>query len=223
MRLPSPDVRRSLEQQIVKYHSQVGEAAAYLTSRGINAQAIEKFQLGYTGNTDNYSTRNRLAIPYLTPAGPWHVKYRCISTHDCKTEKCKKYTYEGGQQQHMFNASVLLDAERVVLVEGELDAVSVSQCGVPAVAYPGAQTFRANKHWRYCFDSCDEIIIVADGDPPDDKGLGVGEREANEVARSLRDSVPGDVHVIVLPDGEDSNSFINEHGYEEYLLTIGWL
>jgi DNA primase len=223
MRLPSPDARRLLGSQIEKYHRQVGEVEAYLTSRGISRQSINRFKLGYTGNTDNYSTRNRLAIPYLTPAGPWHIKYRCIEDHDCKEAKCKKYTYEGGQQQHMYNASVLLDAERVVLVEGELDAISVSQCGVPAVAYPGAQTFRSNKHWRFCFDSCDEIIVVADGDPPDEKGMGVGEREATEVARTLRDSVPGDVDVVVLPLGEDSNSLIQRDGYEEFLLRIGWL
>jgi DNA primase len=223
LRLPSSASRALLEQQVQKYHSQVGEVVPYLTSRGLNQQAIDRFKIGYTGDTDNYSTRNRLAIPYLTPAGPWHIKYRCIEQHDCKEAKCKKYTYEGGQQQHMYNAAVLLDAERVVLVEGELDAISVSQCGVPAVAYPGAQTFRSNKHWRFCFDSCDEIIIVADGDPPDDKGMGVGEREATEVARTLRDSVPGDVDVVVLPQGHDSNSLIQQEGYEDFLLRINWL
>lgn len=185
----------------------MNSAKAYLDSRGINPESIEKFQLGFdTGS-------RRLTIPYLTPAGPFAVKERCIADHNCKDTNHPKYLYEQGTVPHLFNAPALLQADLAVVVEGELDAISVDQLGLTAVAYPGTSTWKSNPCWRWCFDSLTEVVVVADGDDQ-------GRQSAARVADSLRAAVSADVRVVNLPDGEDSNSYINRFGEAEYLEKV---
>lgn len=208
---------------VTKYHDQIqeGGAADYLTSRGISRRAIDRFQLGYTGEDSRY--RNRLAIPYLSPAGPWCIKYRCIEDHDCTNHG--KYVYDEGTEIHLFNAQTLLTADRVVIVEGEMDAISAEMAGVPAVAFPGVEMWKKNKHWRWLFDSVDEVTVVADGDAPKEgKTQGVGEIAGRSVADSLRTALPElDVRLVVMPVGHDSNSYLNSEGQMAFLDLIDWI
>lgn len=185
-------------------------AKAYLDSRGISPDAINQFQLGLDAES------GRLTIPYLSPAGPWAVKYRCIIDHNCKDAGHGKYLYDSGAGIHLFNASALITADQAVVVEGEIDAISVTQLGLACVAYPGTAMWKANPHWRFCFDSLTEVIVVADGDD-------VGRKAAREVADSLRVAVSADVRVVNLPDGQDSNSYIHQFGELEYLERLDLL
>lgn len=221
MRLPSTASRNSLAVEIQQQHEKLleaGPAISYLTERGISLDTIERFQLGYDGGS-------RIVIPYLTPAGPLHRKYRCMWRHDCKAEGHAKYTYDEGIDQHLYNPQTLIGADRAVIVEGELDAISVEQAGINCVAYPGAQTWLKQFHWRWCFDSLDEVIVVADGDTPrGTETQGVGEIAARQVAKSLRDALPDVlVNVVVLPVGQDSNSYIQEHGVTDFVERVGWI
>lgn len=229
--MPSAAQRNSLAELVATYRDQMpgSGAEAYLTERGINRRGTEKFQLGYTGDTADRATSNRLAIPYLTPAGPWQMKYRCLEDHDgtCKDNRHGKYVYDDGAQQLLYNTQTLLAADRAVVVEGEIDAISVEMAGAPCVAYPGAETWRKNRHWAWVFDSLDEVIFVADGDDPEknprETGMGVGEEAARQAADLLRNSLPDlEIQVHVMPVGHDSNSFINEYGPLDYLEQIGW-
>lgn len=210
MKLPSSVARNSLAEKIRDAHRNVSSASHYLDSRGISTDSAELFQLGVADG--------RLTIPYLTPAGPLLIKYRCLQKHNCKEHGHGKYMYDTGASLHLYNASVLLTAELVVVVEGEIDAISVTQLGVPAVAYPGAGQWKAHPHWRWCFDSLDDVIIVADADEP-------GRKAAANVAESLRQSVSADVRVIHLPgdDGTDTNSYIAQHGEHNYLQRLDLL
>lgn len=238
--MPSAEQRNSLAQQVRAYHDQIEEGGAerYLTDRGFTRRTINRFMLGYSGDTGE-KTSGRLTIPYLSPRGPWQVKYRCLERHDgtCKENRHGKYIYEDGAELLLYNADTLLTADRVVIVEGELDAAMVEQCGAPCVGYPGVDSWKKSRYFRWCFDSVDEVIVVGDGDPPEkhprnkdkapgDPGWvdhGVGEEAAKAVANDLRTSLPDlDVRVVVMPVGHDSNSFIVEHGQLDYLETIGW-
>ena len=208
-RPPSHEQKQSQAALVEKYHGQIAEGGVqdYLTSRGITRRAIDRFKLGSDGT--------RLVIPYLTPAGPWQFKYRCVKDHNCKDEHGGKYAYDDGAQQLLYNTQTLLTADRVVIVEGELDAISVEMAGAPAVAYPGVTNWQ--KWFAWCFDSVEEITVVADGDEP-------GEKAATSVADSLRSRLPDvDVRRVVLPAGEDSNSFINNEGQLAYLERIGFI
>lgn len=230
MRLPSPSARNSLAEQVTRYHSQVaGPATSYLADRGIYQQAIDRFQLGYTGETGTW-LRNRLSIPYLTPAGAVGMKYRCITDHrqdsgdiDCKDLGHPKYGGEDDAAVHLFNAQVLRTATTVVGVEGELDAIAGEMTGFAHVGVPGTGVWKSNPHWVWCFDNVEEFVFVADGDEPKPgKKIGVGEELADTVCRSLRQHYPDMfVRKVVLPVGQDPNSFINGSGDIPYLEQIG--
>lgn len=210
IKLLSPSLKAALAEKIDQAHRNAHSAKAYLDSRGITEESTTKFLLGLDSAT------GLLTIPYLTPGGPWIVKYRCIQQHDCKELGHGKYTYEPGSGIHLFNAQALLNTDLVVLTEGELDAISVDQLGVAGVAYPGTSMWKANPHWRWCFDNVDDIVVVADGDDP-------GRKAATAVSESLRSSVSADVHLVLLPEGEDSNSYINKFGPTDYLERLDLL
>ena len=214
MRIPKAAHREALSELVTGYQERLagpdgGNCRQYLEQRSIGQWAIDKFQLGFDGE--------RLVIPYLTPTGPWQLKRRCIAAHDCKDTSHPKYIYDDGAAPHLFNAQTLRTAETVALVEGEMDAVSVEACGVAAVGYPGAQTWKSNRHWVWAFDSCKDVIVVADGDE-------VGISAAKTVAESLRLNLPHvDVRMVAMPAGADANSYITSEGDFAFMEKIGAL
>jgi len=171
------------------------------------------FALGYVSEGE---FQGRLSIPYITPGGVVQMKYRCTDlSHEENgkhTQKgCPKYLYEAGTGTFLYNAQILIHSlQRVVVVEGELDAVCVqAYAGIPAVAYPGADTWGEKKHWRLCFEGVSEVIVVADGDKP-----------GKEAARKVADSLGFSARVVNMPAGEDSNSFIASQGAGAYLERL---
>jgi DNA primase len=151
-------------------------------------------------------------VPYFTAAGAVDIKLRCTSTHDCKTVDCPKYLPAiAGNGQHLYNAQVLIQtSDLAVITEGELDAVCVQHyCAVAAVAFPGTESWNANRHWRYCFEGIGEVLVIADGDE-------VGHKAATKVAESIGMSA----RVIDMPAKYDSNSYIQEKGANAFLELI---
>ena len=195
---------QSLAVKAKDYAANVDTALPYLMSRGITKAVAEMFQLGYVlhGNGNEHATR--LSIPYVTQAGVVTIKYRCTDMQhgDHKGVNCPKYLHEAGSGTHLFNARVLITASAVVITEGELDAICVqAYCGIPAVAYPGVDTWGAQPHWRYCFEGIPEVIVVADGD-----------QQGREAARSVAESLGNKARVVSMPAGEDANSFLMTQG-----------
>jgi DNA primase len=220
MRMLSPDARKLLASQVEEWHQALladpdGPAISYLAARGIDQTAVGEFRLGWDGE--------RLVIPYLTPAGPWQVKRRCISHLDCKAVNCPKYLGPDGLDPHLFNAQVLRTAETVVVVEGELDVVAGWSTGIDHVGHPGADTWVKHGYWVHAFDSVSTIVVVADGDPVrDGKKVGHGEEAARRIAGDLRKHYSDKtVNVVVMPIPYDANSYIHENGPMEYLEFIG--
>jgi DNA primase len=127
-----------------------------------------------------------------------------------------KYSYDPGNQQHLYNAQTLIDADVVVVTEGELDAISVEQAGLPAVAYPGASTWQKMRHWPHCFDSVREVVVVADGDEP-------GVKAATTVTESLRRATAADVRLVLMPPGFDANAFLLAYSESDFLELLEWL
>jgi hypothetical protein len=200
--------RAALTSQAEGYERNLHLAEDYLLERGISLEAAQMFRLGFDADGDY---EKRLAIPYWTPAGVVNLKMRCTKHIDCKTANCRKYMAPAALGQHLYNAQVLVQtSDTVVVTEGELDAICVqAYCGIPAVAYPGTESWKAHHHWRYCFEGIAEVIVVADGD---DAGQGAAKKVADSIGMAAR--------VVNLPTGMDSNQFIQERGanaFAEYI------
>ena len=205
--------RLALAAKAKTYAGNVEQALPYLLSRGITDQVAAMFSLGCVTEDD---MAGRLTIPYVTPAGVVQIKYRCtnLAHHDGTkhVEKgCPKYLYESGTGTYLYNAQVLIHAsEQVVVTEGELDAICVqAYTGLPAVAYPGTDTWDKHRHYRLCFEGVSEVIVVADGD-----------KAGRDSARKVAESIGMNARVIDMPSGEDSNSYIASQGASAFTERI---
>lgn len=218
MRKLGTELRESLEQATLLYQQSLDSlcgtrARDYLTERGLHPELVaRRYRLGYVDEPapGHEMMKGRLSIPYLTPAGPVDIKFRCIDDHDCKAEKCPKYLGIEGGGGWLYNARAVLAAKDcVVITEGEIDAMSVSAiAGIPAVGYPGTSTWQKSKHWPRVFAGLD-VVVVADGDKP-------GRDAARLVAKSMEGA-----RIAVMPEGEDSNSFLTQFGPDAFRERVG--
>lgn len=208
--------RQFFEQAVTTYQSDLAgdtSAQAYLASRGL-AQHAPTFRLGVVRRplVGHESYAGRLAIPYLTPAGVVNLRFRCIKQHDCKTaviwtdEKgkahhCVKYLSMEGMESNLYN---VLDLKKespfIGVTEGELDAQTLSICGIPAVGVPGVE------NWEEWFGRCladfDVVYSFADGDAAGRKFSKFLAKEAK--ARPVKVPKGKDVNKIYVEGGPDA-------------------
>lgn len=194
-----------LAQATREYNESVALAETYLLGRGFDEETIDYWQLGYVLDPlpGHERFKGYLSIPYLTRAGTIAIRFRCLKDHHC--EGHGKYDGETGGGVYLFGAqSFWVDSPFLCVTEGELDAIACSMAGLPAVAIPGGNNWRS--HWRYCFEGYDEVIALQDGFKEGDKARG---RFASNVSSACDHS-----RVVEFEAGQDTNSFLVEHGPE---------
>jgi hypothetical protein len=182
----SESMRRSLESKAVACEEGLGEVLPYLQGRGIEAATARGFRLG-VGSGDYVG---RLAIPYITADGSVvDIRYRSLLP-----DQAPRYMSMPGSKTHLFNVSALLtDSDTLFLTEGEIDCMTLTQIGVPAVGVPGAKNWKA--HYRLLLEDFDRVIVLCDGD-----------QAGREFGKEVAERVDGGVELVHLPDGEDVNS-----------------
>jgi DNA primase len=203
VRLPSPEQRLSLELLVSQSQRDLAADTAaqeYLTKRGFTEAVANQWRLGLVTSPpvgyERYT--GRLVIPYLTPSGVVNARFRCLRQHDCKEAGHGKYVGLEGFETSLFN---VLDLSRpgdaVCVTEGELDAITLSMCGIAAVAVPGATNWK--KHFGRCLDDFSKVFVLGDGDTA---GAGLNKKLINDVR-----AIP-----IRMPKGHDVNSLYLEGG-----------
>jgi DNA primase len=196
------------------YHSNLAgsPAEAYLEKRGI-INGAEQFKLGYVvdpapGHEDRL--KHHLSIPYITESGVVGFKFRRIDDGD------PKYMIPTGQKHHLYNVSAILHAvHEVLIVEGEIDAISATLAGHPAVAVAGVNAWKP--HFSRCFDGIGRVVIATDNDAKED-----GSNPGQELARRLSDAIPQAIRVSLPPDS-DVNSIIVSQGAQALTKLINAL
>lgn len=210
----SPAVRKSLTTRVLTYHDQLMLDPAgsplldYVTQeRRLSRETVARFLLGAVVSPEpsDEPARGMLAIPYLTPSGPVALRFRRPPEKDTGP----KYWQPEGTDLTIFNVRAFFAGEHVIVItEGEIDCMTVNQCGIPAVGIPGASAWK--DHYQPLFEGYDRVIICADNDD-----TGAGSKFAAKVARQ----VPGP-EVVLMPEGHDVNSLFCEvgtAGLREYL------
>ena len=202
----SAEQRAFAEKAVSQYQSDLRTdtaVQAYLTTRGISPEVAGRFRLGAVTSppAGHEQFRGRLALPYLTPAGPVGFNFRCVQSHDCKELGHPKYLKPSGQESHLFNVTALkTDSAHVVVSEGEIDTITWDMCGVPAVGLAGVKSWK--KHFRYCLDDFDVVYCAADGD---EAGDGLASLLAKEVnARPIRFPKGSDANALYVRAGADA-------------------
>lgn len=198
----SREQRRLLERATLQYQEHLPVAEGYLAGRGISLEFARSSGLGVVADpVPGHEARvGRLAIPYLTDAGPVNMTFRCIRDHNCHTSGCKKYLMSEGFKTNLYSVQSLgWASDWIAITEGEIDALSLNSIRVPAVGVSGAEKWQ--DHWENVFEDYSRIYVFTDGDDP-------GKKFGKEMARKLN------AIVIDMPDGEDVNSMLVKQGAE---------
>jgi DNA primase len=175
-------------------------AQAYLEKRGFSPQDAATFRLGVVNRplVGHEGYRGRLVIPYITPAGVVNMRFRCLRKHDCKAENCPKYLGPEDRKANLYNVLDLKkDSSFVGITEGELDAMTLSICGIPAVGVPGVEGWEP--YFARCLADFDVIYSFADGDT-------AGRKFSKFLAKEAK------ARIVRLPQGQDVNSIYQEGG-----------
>ena len=216
----------------------------YLRSRGFRDDTISKFQLGYalpvrdalaraavargfkeqylvdTGlcyRRDDGSLQDRYAgrviFPVHTMTGRVVAFGGRILTND---KKAAKYVnspesliyHKGGELYGLYQArQAITRADRCYLVEGYVDVTSMHQCGVEnVVASSGTSLTTGQIRLIRRFTS--NITVLYDGDPA---GIHASMRGIDML---LAEGM--NVKVLLLPDGDDPDSFARKHTAQEF-------
>jgi DNA primase len=124
-----------------------------------------------------------------------------MQDHDCKENGHAKYLV-GGNRTNIYNTLAFhRDSSIIAICEGEFDAMVLdSLVGIPAVAIPGVQNWKA--HYERCFVDYERVFVFADGDDPG--------KDFSKHVSSLIDGCT----VIHMPHGTDVNSVYLSEGAE---------
>ena len=211
--MQSNEQSKSLIEAVTHYSQGLDERTeAYLAERGISRDVAKRFELGTVVNPINghEDYTGWLSIPYLTALGS------CVSVKFRRLDDGKpKYGQPTGQKQHLYNVSdVLIQSPRIVVCEGELDAVVVSGViGIPAVGVPGVTAWKP--HFPKLFTGYDTIYIVGDNDDKAD-----GANPGQEFSKRVQSDVSSGV-IVTLPPGMDINEFYLTNGKEATENLLG--
>lgn len=169
------------------------QSSDYLTNRGISPETQRLFQTGYDPRT------KAVTIPWIGGSGQLlSVKYR--STYD------KRFWYiKNGVpiRDILYGMNIVYDQniKRVAIVEAELDALTLYEMGIPAIATGGA-TFNNAKRDLILRSPIEEVVLVRDNDL-------AGRRWRRQVYEHLRGKVS--VSIALVPRGyKDVNESRNE-------------
>ena len=132
---PAAGPRKDFSDYVAKAHAALpgSEGERYLMGRGFTAETLERFKLGYepAHHFPGRGTFPAVVFPY--DRGGHYVGWRAIPEKHYDKPK----TAEAGEEP-VFNAGALYAGGPVFVVESQLCAISLEQCGGRAVAIGGS-------------------------------------------------------------------------------------
>lgn len=185
-------------EEVEEHHQQLLQdpsAKQWLYERQLGDDAIKAFVLGVV-----YNDRGRfITIPYFKEGLCVNIKYRSLPPLE------KMFQVKPKHETPLYNVDVLEDCgDEVILVEGELDCISMAMMGYPnVVSLPqGAENFDSD-HWD-ALVGFRRIFIVLDPDAAGRSGI-----------KKLAIRLGADrCHDVRIPNGMDPNELLVKYNYE---------
>ena len=183
-------------------------AVEYMESRGISKEITEKYHITTTKDNDKilvfpfYDEQNQLCF----------VKYR-KTDFDKKRDKNKEWC-ERQTKPILFGMAQCEDFDRLVITEGQIDSLSVAECGIKnAVSVPtGALGFR----WlATCWDwinKFNEIVVFGDC-----------ENGKITLIETLEKRIKGKVKCVKVEDylhEKDANDILRKYGKNAIISAV---
>lgn len=201
--LLSKEQRNLLEESTEIYSRSLFRVEDYLESRGLSPEFASGERLGYVEDPlpGQEQFRGRLSIPYITRAGVINLKFRRL-----EEDGSPKYLNLPGIETNLYHVESFFQGHEFICVtEGEIDALSLVSCDLPAVGVPGVKAWKS--YYRRCFEDFPVIFGFCDGDEP---GRDFGAFLAREIK----------ARPIHMPQGQDVNSMLVQEGKEWILSKI---
>jgi twinkle protein len=184
------------------------KAIEFLESRGISADVCKKYKI-----TIQKENENVLVFPFFDEQGILQfVKYRKTDFVKGK-DKCKEWC-EKDTKPILFGMVQCEDFTRLVITEGQLDSLSVAECGIKnAVSVPtGAVGFTWLSHCWDWINKFDEIVVFGDN-----------ENGKITLIETLEKRIQGKVK-CVRPDDylreKDANDILRKYGKDAIIKAI---
>ena len=193
---PLPDsMVAELAARAAHYQQQADGARTYLQRRGLSVATCAAARLGYVGDPypGDEQYQGCLVIPHMNADGvTTGIRFRRLDGGE------PKYTSRSGERFNIYNLNGVAGARVAHIAEGEIDTLSLVECGLAACGMPGASYW---KPWMgLAFAGCERVFVWADGDE-------AGDRLADAVTDSLQQAVR-----VTVPRGADVNSLLTEGG-----------
>jgi twinkle protein len=181
---------------------------AYLNGRGIEDEAIKHFRLGvtYIGGKKGPVAAG---IPFIDGDRTMMVKMRNIDP-DC--DKSKRFARTKGGKSSLFNVAGARGRKRVVMVEGEIDAISLWQNGITeAVSTSIGAQGKVPQVWIDDLVDAEDIVLWYDDDAAGDDaidGLATAFGSHRVRVASIPDEVIADVKARTGKAPKDANDLV---------------
>lgn len=156
-----------------------GRALAWLHGRGLTDATLDAAGIGYhTGNPENEPREvwglDAAGKPVWTPRGvviPWTIGGDLWRVNIRRPAGDPKYIGPAGWHNALFNAHALATDKPAILVEGELDALTLAQvCGdLVTPCATGSADGARRARWIAKLALCPRVLVAFDADGPGDE------------------------------------------------------
>lgn len=193
---------KNYAQEIEKYHAALhgSEGEKYLMGRGLTAETLERFMLGYDPAHYFNGRGNHPAIVMPYNRAGTYLAWRAITAEHENTYS-KPKTEEAGEEP-IFNGAALYSGEPVFVVESQLCAISVEQEGGKAVAIGGTGH---NKLYRAIKKKAPAGVLILSMDNDE-----AGQEEQRKMAEWLEEQGIPFIQANVAGDAKDPNEALQQ-------------
>jgi DNA primase len=194
--------RRTLERYLD--HPLGPQGKAYLDSRGL-LEVADELRLGEVPAGDRYA--GRLIIPSFSARGTvCDMAFRRMGDDD----ESPKYLFLPGIPKRLLGLDDVRNAGSTIhIAEGHPDRMTLKACGLHAVGVAGVNAWKPDVH-RRLFQGFENVYYWQQSD---DKG------QSEQLGERIRMGLSG-VSVIMVPTGEDLNSYFVKVGKEGVLALL---
>lgn len=149
-----------------------GDVAAWAQKHGLNPESFKEHSIH--GMMDKpgliYTHKVEGRIRYMSRRQlPGHDKIKHIDGDEVEWKSFNPYSALAGDRIPFFNHMHRRTDERVVIVEGQMDAITLGQWGVPAMALCGSAWKNLEDTIRMLQEKYDAIYFATDADTPGEK------------------------------------------------------
>lgn len=171
----------------------------------------------FSEKTGFYKYKNRITIPIRNEYG----SIISFTGRDVTGGSVAKYMH--GSVSSLFKKSsvawnlhsvrkMIEEQDKIIVCEGQMDAISVTEAGVPAVSIMGSKI--SEDQLKQIAKLTNNIYMLFDSDRAGEEGLISAFKMISDLDL---DSV---FYSVVLPSGKDPDEYIKNHGVESFLKII---